>query len=179
MQNRHSAERSDTPHPRAKPSSRLTDSRADQSSSPGNDRCHQPPQSTACSSTSSPRRRATCSRPWSARKSWPLSDHRRRAEAGVQRRQHGRVRRPDQRVGRVLQHDGCRQVITASMLGIEPASVNGELPDAIGELTNTLAGSFRTRVAHVKGEAWAARRGFSKSRGRLLRRNQSPAERVH
>ena len=28
------------------------------------------------------------------------------------------------------------QIITASMLGIEPATVNGELPDAIGELTN-------------------------------------------
>jgi chemotaxis protein CheX len=47
------------------------------------------------------------------------------------------------------------QTITASMLGIEPASVNGELHDAIGELTNMIAGSFRTRVAHVKGETWA------------------------
>ena len=46
-------------------------------------------------------------------------------------------------------------VITASMLGIEPAGVNGELPDAIGELTNMIAGSFRTRVAHVRGETWA------------------------
>ena len=45
--------------------------------------------------------------------------------------------------------------ITASMLGIEPASVNGELHDAIGELTNMIAGSFRTRVAHSKGETWA------------------------
>ena len=47
------------------------------------------------------------------------------------------------------------QVITASMLGIDPANVNGELPDAIGELTNMIAGSFRTRVAHAKGETWA------------------------
>ena len=47
------------------------------------------------------------------------------------------------------------QAITASMLGIEPASVNGELHDAIGELTNMIAGSFRTRMAHAKGEAWA------------------------
>ena len=47
------------------------------------------------------------------------------------------------------------QMITASMLGIEPATVNGELHDAIGELTNMIAGSFRTRVAHVKGETWA------------------------
>jgi chemotaxis protein CheX len=47
------------------------------------------------------------------------------------------------------------QVITAAMLGIDPASVNGELPDAIGELTNMIAGSFRTRMAHAKGDAWA------------------------
>jgi len=47
------------------------------------------------------------------------------------------------------------QSITASMLGIDPANVNGELPDAIGELTNMIAGSFRTRVAHAKGEMWA------------------------
>ena len=47
------------------------------------------------------------------------------------------------------------QAITASMLGIEPASVNGELPDAIGELTNMIAGSFRTRMAGVRGATWA------------------------
>jgi chemotaxis protein CheX len=47
------------------------------------------------------------------------------------------------------------QVITASMLGIETRNINGELPDAIGELTNMIAGSFRTRVAHAKGETWA------------------------
>jgi chemotaxis protein CheX len=47
------------------------------------------------------------------------------------------------------------QIITASMLGIDPANVNGELPDAIGELTNMIAGSFRTRVAHARGEMWA------------------------
>ena len=47
------------------------------------------------------------------------------------------------------------QSITASMLGIDPASVNGELTDAIGELTNMIAGSFRTRMAHAKGETWA------------------------
>jgi chemotaxis protein CheX len=47
------------------------------------------------------------------------------------------------------------QIITASMLGIEPASVNGELHDAIGELTNMIAGSFRTRMAHARGETWA------------------------
>lgn len=47
------------------------------------------------------------------------------------------------------------QAITASMLGIEPGNVNGELPDAIGELTNMIAGSFRTRMAAVRGETWA------------------------
>jgi two-component system, chemotaxis family, chemotaxis protein CheY len=57
------------------------------------------------------------------------------------------------------------RVITASMLGIEPSRVNGELHDAIGELTNMIAGSFRTRVAHSKGETWARRtsRGWSRS----------------
>ena len=45
--------------------------------------------------------------------------------------------------------------ITAAMLGIEPAEVDGELPDAIGELANMIAGSFRTRMAAVRGETWA------------------------
>jgi chemotaxis protein CheX len=45
--------------------------------------------------------------------------------------------------------------ITASMLGIDPGSVNGELADAIGELTNMIAGSFRTRMAHLRGDTWA------------------------
>jgi chemotaxis protein CheX len=45
--------------------------------------------------------------------------------------------------------------LTAMMLGIEPSAVNGELPDAIGELTNMIAGSFRTRMAHQGNEAWA------------------------
>jgi chemotaxis protein CheX len=45
--------------------------------------------------------------------------------------------------------------ITALMLGMEPKDVTGELPDAIGELTNMVGGSFRTRMAHVHGEAWA------------------------
>ena len=47
------------------------------------------------------------------------------------------------------------RVITASMLGVEPENVDGELPDAIGELTNMIAGSFRTRMAHATGEMWA------------------------
>jgi chemotaxis protein CheX len=50
--------------------------------------------------------------------------------------------------------DAARQ-ITGSMLGIDVEAVNGELPDAVGELTNMIAGSFRTRMAHVQGDAWA------------------------
>jgi chemotaxis protein CheX len=45
--------------------------------------------------------------------------------------------------------------ITGSMLGMDAASVGDELPDAIGELTNMIAGSFRTRVAHAYNETWA------------------------
>ena len=77
-------------------------------------------------------------------------------QTGRQRRGHRRLRRQDEWPRRVLQLDGrAPRSITASMLGIDPASVNGELPDAIGELTNMIAGSFRTRVAHAKGETWA------------------------
>jgi len=47
------------------------------------------------------------------------------------------------------------RIITASMLGIEPDSVRDEVADAIGEVTNLIAGSFRTRMAHVAGETWA------------------------
>jgi chemotaxis protein CheX len=47
------------------------------------------------------------------------------------------------------------QEITAAMLGIQPAEVDTELPDAIGELANMIAGSFRTRMAAVRGETWA------------------------
>lgn len=44
--------------------------------------------------------------------------------------------------------------ITAAMLGMEPSTVNGEIADAIGEITNMVAGSFRTRMAK-EGDAWA------------------------
>jgi len=50
--------------------------------------------------------------------------------------------------------DGAN-LITASMLGIEPDKVNGELPDAIGELTNLIAGSFRSRMVNLRGDSWA------------------------
>lgn len=44
--------------------------------------------------------------------------------------------------------------ITGAMLGMEPGEVNGEIPDAIGEITNMIAGSFRTKMA-TEGDAWA------------------------
>lgn len=49
--------------------------------------------------------------------------------------------------------EGARN-IAGSMLGMEPADVNGELADAIGEITNMIAGSFRTRMA-TQGQNWA------------------------
>ncbi|MGE3276336.1 MAG: chemotaxis protein CheX [Vicinamibacterales bacterium] len=44
--------------------------------------------------------------------------------------------------------------IAGAMLGIEASEVNGEMPDAIGEITNMIAGAFRTRMAE-HGDAWA------------------------
>ena len=41
------------------------------------------------------------------------------------------------------------------MLGTDADAVGDEMPDAIGELTNMIAGSFRTRVAHAHKETWA------------------------
>ena len=50
--------------------------------------------------------------------------------------------------------DAARE-ITGAMLGLDASAVGDELPDAIGELTNMIAGSFRTRVAHACNETWA------------------------
>jgi chemotaxis protein CheX len=44
--------------------------------------------------------------------------------------------------------------IAGSMLGMEPAQVNGEMVDAIGEITNMIAGSFRTKMV-AQGHNWA------------------------
>ncbi len=44
--------------------------------------------------------------------------------------------------------------ITGAMLGMSATEVNGEIPDAIGEITNMIAGSFRTKMA-TAGDAWA------------------------
>ena len=46
------------------------------------------------------------------------------------------------------------RAITGAMLGIPAAQVNGEVPDAIGEVTNMIAGTFRTRMAAF-GRPWA------------------------
>lgn len=40
--------------------------------------------------------------------------------------------------------------ITSSMLGIPLQDVNGEVPDAIGEIANMVAGTFRNRLAAVE-----------------------------
>jgi len=37
--------------------------------------------------------------------------------------------------------------IAGTMLGIPPEDVNGEMPDAIGEITNMITGAFRMRLA--------------------------------
>jgi chemotaxis protein CheX len=44
--------------------------------------------------------------------------------------------------------------ITGAMLGIPASDVNGEMPDAIGEVTNMIAGTFRTKMA-ANGPRWA------------------------
>lgn len=44
--------------------------------------------------------------------------------------------------------------IAGSMLGLPAGEINGEMPDAIGELTNMIAGGFRLRMAE-RGETLA------------------------
>ena len=44
--------------------------------------------------------------------------------------------------------------IAGAMLGMAPGEVNGEMPDAIGELTNMIAGAFRTRMV-ASEQPWA------------------------
>jgi chemotaxis protein CheX len=45
---------------------------------------------------------------------------------------------------------GAAREIAGAMLGIPPDTVNGEVPDAIGEITNMVAGTFRNRLAAVE-----------------------------
>ena len=56
--------------------------------------------------------------------------------------------------------------ITAGLLGLDPGEVESELADAIGEMTNMIAGSFRNRMAERKhlaedDTAWALTTPFS------------------
>ncbi len=44
--------------------------------------------------------------------------------------------------------------IAGSMLGMPAADVNGEMPDAIGEITNMIAGALRTKMTD-SGHPWA------------------------
>ena len=44
--------------------------------------------------------------------------------------------------------------ITGAMAGLPPADVQGEMTDAIGEITNMIAGTFRTKMADP-GTPWA------------------------
>jgi chemotaxis protein CheX len=40
--------------------------------------------------------------------------------------------------------------IAGAMLGIDPSEINGEMSDAMGEVANLVAGSFRTKLAAVE-----------------------------
>lgn len=42
---------------------------------------------------------------------------------------------------------GTARTIAGAMLGMPAEEVNGEMPDAIGEIANMIAGSFRTKLA--------------------------------
>jgi len=44
--------------------------------------------------------------------------------------------------------------IAGAMLGMPAAEVNGEMPDAIGEVTNMIAGALRTKMTDA-GHPWA------------------------
>lgn len=47
----------------------------------------------------------------------------------------------------------CAKEIAAAMLGIDPAAIWNEIPDAMGEIINMVAGSLRTRMAGFE-PAW-------------------------
>ncbi|MCX6537765.1 MAG: chemotaxis protein CheX [Acidobacteria bacterium] len=49
--------------------------------------------------------------------------------------------------------DAAKQ-IAGSLLGMPAAEVNGEMPDAIGEITNMIAGALRTKMTDA-GHPWA------------------------
>jgi chemotaxis protein CheX len=54
--------------------------------------------------------------------------------------------------------DAARE-ITAALLGLDPGEVDDELADAIGEMTNMIAGQFRNRMSGDHG--WALTTPFS------------------
>lgn len=48
------------------------------------------------------------------------------------------------------------KIITGSMLGLTVDEVNGEVPDAIGEVANMVAGTFRNRLSAVEPLSYIA-----------------------
>ena len=44
--------------------------------------------------------------------------------------------------------------IAGAMLGMAPEDVNGDMPDAMGEVTNMIAGNLRTKMTDA-GHPWA------------------------
>jgi chemotaxis protein CheX len=47
----------------------------------------------------------------------------------------------------------CANDVASAMLGVSAHELNGEMPDAIGEVVNMIAGSLRTRMAEIE-PAW-------------------------
>jgi chemotaxis protein CheX len=47
----------------------------------------------------------------------------------------------------------CANHIAGAMLGLTAKEIDGEMPDAMGEIVNMIAGSLRTRMAEVE-PAW-------------------------
>jgi len=45
---------------------------------------------------------------------------------------------------------GTARTIAGAMLGMPAEAINGEMPDAIGEVANMIAGSFRTKLAALE-----------------------------
>ncbi len=67
--------------------------------------------------------------------------------AEVQRGGPGGFHRNDQRAGGLLQRRSePPEHIAGAMLAMEPSEINGEWPDAIGEISNMIAGAFRSQM---------------------------------
>src|SRR5215510_7361170 len=56
------------------------------------------------------------------------------------------------RRGLVAFHSGhaTAREIAGAMLGLPVETINGEMPDAIGEVANMIAGAFRTKLAAIE-----------------------------